>query len=120
MPATTTAISGQSMFSMRFMAGVAYVALTIPRLVSVEVVEPLLPAPRQRPGVTMVRIVAVVDVAEKAARTVKPGAGSEKYSADKPIRPIVAIWSAVVGGIVEVTVGADGRRANVYADRNLG
>jgi len=117
---TTTPISGESVFGAPFMATVAYVALSIPRLVCVEVVEPLLAMFRQRSNVTVMRIIAVVDVAEKPVRTVKPGTCSKKHPANKPIRPIVAVGSTVIWSIVEIPIGADGGGSNVYADTNLG
>jgi hypothetical protein len=113
-------ISGEGVFSLRFMASLAYVASPIPRLVSLEVVEALRPAPRQRSNVTVMRIIAVVDMAVKAARAVKPGASSKKHTANKPIGPIVAVRSTVIWGIVEVPVRTHGSRSDVYADGNLG
>src|SRR5580658_3185733 len=113
-------IPGESVFSLRFMASIAYVASPIPCLVSLEVVEALRPALRQRSNITVMRIKAVVDVAEEAARTVKPGAGSKKYSANKPIGPVVAVRSTVIGGIVEVPIRTGGSHSDVYPDGNLG
>ncbi len=118
--ARATPISGEGVFTRRIMASIAYVASPIPRLVSLEVVEALSPAPRQRSNVSVVRIKAVVDMAEKAAMAVKPRAGSNKYPAGKPIGPIVAVRSTVIWGIVEVPVRTHGSRSNVYADGNLG
>ncbi|MGA8438938.1 MAG: hypothetical protein WB762_30270 [Candidatus Sulfotelmatobacter sp.] len=66
----TTPISGERVFSLAFMASVTYVAATIPRLVCLEVVEALRPALRQRSNVTVMRIKAVVDMAEKVVRAV--------------------------------------------------
>src|SRR5580658_16987 len=116
----TAPVSGESVFSPRLMASIAYVASPIPCLVSLEVVEALRPALRQRSNVTVMRIEAVVDMAEEAARTVKPGASSKKYSANKPIGPIVAVRSTVIRGIVEVSVRTHGSHSDVYADGNLG
>jgi hypothetical protein len=99
------------------MAGAAYMALSIPRLVPVEVVELLFSALRQRSTVTVVRVITVVYVAVEAASAVKPGASSEKDPANKPIGPIVAVGSAVIRLIVEVPVRAHGRHSN--ADANL-
>jgi len=115
-----TPISGEGVFSPGFVASIAYVASPIPRLVSLEVVEALRPALRQRSNVTVMRIKAVVDMAEETARPVKPGASSKKHPAHKPIRPIVAVRSTVVWLIVEVPVRTDGSRSDVYADGNLG
>ncbi len=116
----STPISRKGVFSLRFMASIAYVASPISRLISLEVVEAFRPAPRQRSNVTVMRIIAVVDVAEKAVRAVKPGASSKKYSANKPIGPIVAVGSTVIWGIVEVSVRTDGSHADIYADSDLG
>ena len=114
------AISGEGVFSSPFMASIAYVASPVPRLVSLEVVEALRTAPRQRSSVTVMRIIAVVDMAEKAVRAVKPGASSQKHSANKPIGPIVAVCSAVIWGIVVVPVRTHGSHSDVYTDGNLG
>jgi hypothetical protein len=116
----TTPISGEGVFSPGFMAGIAYVASPVARLVSLEVVEALGAALRERSCVTMMRIIAVVDVAEKAVGAVKPGASSKKHPANKPIRAIVAVRSTVIWGIVEVSVRTHRSHADVYADRNLG
>jgi hypothetical protein len=103
-------------FAAAIMARVAYVTLPIPRLVCVEVVELLLPASRQRSGVTVMRIVAVVDVAVEAVRAVKPRASANKYAAGKPIGAVVTVRSAVIRSIVEVPIGAHRRHSNVDGD----
>jgi len=102
------------------MASFAYITSPIPRLVPLKVIEALRSAPRQWSSVTVMRIKAVVDVAEKTVRAVKPGAGSKKHATHKPIGPIVAVRSTVIRGIVEVPVRANRRRSDVYADGNLG
>jgi hypothetical protein len=66
--------------------------------------------------ITVTRIVAVVDVAVKAVGAVEPGACSDEQPAHKPIRPIVAVGRAVIGGIVEVPIGATGFNANTDGD----
>jgi len=116
----TTPISGEGVFGFPFMAGIAYVASPIPRLVSLEVVEALRPSLRHRPSVTVMRIIAVVDMPEKSLRTVKPGASSKKQPANKSIGPIAAVRSTVIRCIVEVPVRTHGSRSNVYVDGNLG
>ena len=115
----TAPISGEGVFSLPFMASLAYVASPIPRFVSPEVVEALRPALGQRSNVAVMRIKAIVDMAEKAARAVKPGASSKKHTANKPIGPIVAVRSTVIWGIVEVPVRTHRSRSDVYADGNL-
>jgi hypothetical protein len=115
---TAAVISGQGMFAGAVMGSSAYVALRIMRLVSLEVVELLASARRQRSMIPVMRIIAIVDVAIKAVRAVEPGAGSEEHAAHKPIRPIVAVGRTVIRSIVEVAVGADWRHSNT--DGNLG
>jgi hypothetical protein len=122
MPAAmrTAAISRERAFSLPFMRSFAYVASPIPRFVGLEVVEAFRSARWQRSVVTVTRIKAVVDMAEKPVRAMKPRASSNKHPAHKPIGPIVAVRSTVIGGIVEVPVRANRRRSDIYADRNLG
>jgi hypothetical protein len=74
-------ISRQGMFVTAIVGSVAYVALIIMRLVRLEVVEGLCPAPRQRSVVSVARIIAIVHMAIKAVGTVEPGAGSDEYPA---------------------------------------
>ena len=93
-------------------------ALPIPRLVGVKVVELLLAAPRQRSGVTVMRIIAIVDVTIEAAVAAIPGAGSNENTAIKPIGPIVTIGRTVIRRIIKVTVRAPRRWPDI--DRNLG
>jgi hypothetical protein len=116
----TTPIPGESMFPAAFMGLWAYVASPIPSLVCLEVVEAFRSAPWQRSNVTVMRIKAVVDMAVKAVRTMKPGASSKKHSAHKPIRPVVAVGSTIIRFVVEVSVRAHGSHSDVYADGNLG
>jgi hypothetical protein len=112
-------ISGQRVLRVAFMASVAYVASPISRLVRLKVVEALRPVLRQWSSVTVMRIVAVVDRSVKAVRAVKPGACSNKQPARKPIRPIVAVRSAVVRGVVEIAVRTLRSHSDVYANGNL-
>ena len=115
----TTPISGEGVFRLSVMACFAYVASPIARLVCLEMVEALRPTLRHWSSVTVMRIIAVVDMAEKAARAVQPGASSKKHAANKPVGPIVAVRSTVIWGIVEVPVRTHRSRSDVYADGNL-
>lgn len=117
---TASAISGEGALIVRFMAGIAYVALPVTRFISLKVVEPLRAALRERSSVSVARVIAVVDVAVKAAMAVEPGAGSDKQSAHKPIGPVVAVRSAVIRSVVEVPVGTRGGFPNADADGDLG
>src|SRR5579871_5921765 len=112
---TTAAVPLESgaVFTTWIVACVADVALSIARLVRMEVSERLLVALRHWSVVTVVRIVAVIDVAVEAVRAVEPRASSDEYSASKPIRSIVAVRSTVIRGVVKVTVRAHGRGSDV-------
>jgi hypothetical protein len=117
MTSAVTTLKSGAVFMGRVMACVAYMALTIPGLVPMKMVERLLPALRPRPYVTVMRIVSVIDVAVEAVMAMKPGAGSDEHPAGEPIRPIVTIRSTVIGSIVEVPIRAYWRCSDV--DRNL-
>jgi hypothetical protein len=112
------AISGELVFTVRVMAGVACVASPIARLVAVEVVELLFAAARQRSAVTVMGIKPVVDMAVKAVRAVEPAASSNKHPVHKPIGPVVAVGCAVIWSVVEVPIGAD--RLHSEGDGDLG
>ena len=117
-PAITWTSSGQGMFRASVVAGRAYVASPIPCLVSLEVVERPRSTFRNRAVISVPRVKAVVNVAEKSVRAVEPGAGSKEYSANEPVRPIVAVRCAVVRSIVEIPIGANWLDSNT--DGNLG
>jgi hypothetical protein len=65
----------------------------------------------------MVRIVTVIDVAVEAARAMEPGAGSNENATTEPVRPIVAIRSTGIRGVIKIPVRANRRDSNV--DGNL-
>jgi hypothetical protein len=110
--------SGEGVFPAAIVATGSYVAFPIARLVSVEVVELLFSAARHWSIVTVMRVEAVIDVAEKAGMAVKPRTSAKKHPAYKPVGPIVAIGRTVIWGIVEVPVRANGSHSN--ADGDLG
>jgi hypothetical protein len=113
---TAMALKSGAVFPARIVTCVAYVALPIPRLVPVEVVERLLPALRHRPFVTVTRIVAVINVPIKAVMAMEPGASSDEHPASEPIRSIVAIGSTGIRSIVKVPIRAHRRHPNVDGD----
>jgi quinol-cytochrome oxidoreductase complex cytochrome b subunit len=119
--ATATApISGKGTFIARIMAGVACVASSVARLIAAEVFEWPVAAIRERPMVTEMGVIAVVDMAVETVRAVEPRARSDKHSTHIPVGPIVAVGRTVIRSIVEVPVRAHGWRPNVYANGNLG
>jgi hypothetical protein len=78
--ATRTASAGKSrsVFAATIMAGIAYVAMRIMRLVGVEMIERRLSARWHWAMLPVTRIVAIVDVAIKPARAMKPGSSSDE------------------------------------------
>jgi hypothetical protein len=118
----TTASESSAVFGAAIVTGVAYVALPIPRFVRMEVVKRTFTASRQRAMIAVARIVTVIYVAVKTVTTVEPGTGSDEDAACEPIRPVIAIGSAVIRGVVEVTVRTDRRNADTdrYLRRSFG
>jgi hypothetical protein len=111
-------VSRQCVFVACVVGSVAYMALAVASLIAVEVVEALFAASRQRSGIPVVGIIAVVHVAIEATVTVEPRTRPDEDAARKPVRAIVAVWRAVVRRVIKVTVGAS--RCNAYTDGNLG
>jgi hypothetical protein len=116
--AVVTALGSCAMFIGPVMTGVAYVALAIPGLVRVEVVERLISAFGHRSDVTMARIIPIVDVAIEAVRTVIPRTRSYEHAAVEPIWPIVPVGRTTIGRIVVVPIRTNRRGSN--ANGNLG
>jgi len=66
--------------------------------------------------VAVLGIEAVIHVAVKVGRTVKPVSGTDEATADEPLGAIVAVGGAVVGSVVVVAVGAAGLGAKGDGD----
>jgi hypothetical protein len=99
-------------------AGVADVALWVMGFVRLEVVEGLGAALRHWTCVSVMRIVAVIDVAVEAAVAVVPGAGADEDSSGEPVGSVVAVRSTGVWSVVKVSVRANGSGSD--ADGDLG
>jgi hypothetical protein len=119
----TTALISGAVFVGRLVAGIANVALWVVGFVTVEVVEGLGTALGHRTGVSVSRIVAIVDVAVEAAVAVVPGTGADEDSSGEPVWPVVAVRGAGIGSVVEVAVwayrrgsDADGDLSGCYGD----
>ena len=95
-------------------------ALAVASLIAVEVIERRCSALGEWSVISVVGIEAIVDVAVEAAGSMEPRAGSEEETADEPVRAIIAIGCAVVGGVIEVAIGAHGCSADINADGDLG
>jgi hypothetical protein len=99
-----------------FMAA-ACVTAPITHLVSMEVVEGHVSTPRKWTMVAVLWIEVIVNVTMEVGATVEPGAGSDEDASAEPLWPVVSVWSAVVRGIVEVTIRANRRCSDI--DGNL-
>jgi len=78
-----------------------------------------LAAHRIRAVITKSRIVGVIDVSSEAYRTTEPRSRTQKHSARKPLRPVVAKRCAVIRRVVVVPVRAHRRGANLYIQAHL-
>ncbi len=107
----------QRVFAAGIVAGRAHVAASIACFIALKVVELLRPAARQRTMIAVAWIVAVVDVAVKAAWSMEPRPCAEEDPSHKPVRPVVAVGRTIIGGIVEISVRADRRHTDL--DGNL-
>jgi hypothetical protein len=109
-PAATgvaSARKSRGMFAAAVMTSITCMAMTVLRLVSMEMVERLLALYRIRPVVAVARIVAVVDMPIKSVRPVKPGSGSDEHPSEKPIRPVITVGRTLVRSIVEIAIGTN-------------
>ncbi len=76
-----------------------------------------LAASGHRPVVTFPKVEMMIDMPVEMISPMEPWADPDKYTAREPLRPIVAVWRAVVRGDLVISVRANGRFANAY--RNL-
>jgi hypothetical protein len=114
--ATATTLRPRAMFAAALVVGLAYMPLSIPSLIALEVPEWLCAALRHRPPVPQAGVIPVVDVAIEASRSVEPRAGANEETAIEPIRSIVAIRGAAIRGIVVISIRTSRRDANPHRD----
>jgi hypothetical protein len=116
---TAAVEAGEGVLSAAIVAGVIdNGAAAVTRFVCMEMVEGGFAMARERTVVSVVRIETIVDVSVETMRAVEPRSGADEESADKPVRSVVAIGSAIVRCVIKVPIGAHGRDSN--ADRDLG
>jgi hypothetical protein len=108
----------KAVFTAAIMRRVAHVTLSVASFVGVEVIKCMLATVGHGAMVTVIRIVAIVDVAVKTAVAMEPGPRADEYSAGKPVGPIVAVRGAVIRLVVKITVGTNG--GCTYIDGHLG
>jgi hypothetical protein len=108
-----------SVFRSAVVWGLAGVTLAVAGFIGVKVIVGAFVALWQWPVIAIVGIVAIVDVAIEAVRPMEPGTCAEEDSANKPIRTVIAVWGAIIGCVIEISVGTDRGGANVDSYRNL-
>ena len=72
-------------------------------------------AAREISVIAVMRVKAIIHMAAPAATTVEPRACPDEDAVREPLWTVIAIGSAIVGGVIIIAVGADGRRSNVDA-----
>jgi len=102
----TMSSKSSAMFIPCVVAGIPYIASTVASLIPLEVGERSRTAFRHWSSVAIPWIVAIVDVPVKTAWPMEPRSGAEEHPVNKPVRPIVAIRSAIIRCIVKVPVRA--------------
>jgi hypothetical protein len=105
-------------FTAAVMSRGSNVTPAIPCLIGVKVRKRVLAAIGKGTVITVMGIKAIVYVPVEAGGSAKPRARANKSAADKPVRSVIAVGSAVIGGIVEVSIRAD--RRQVDTGRDLG
>lgn len=72
--------------------------------------------------VPVVRVIAVIYMSVPVSGTAEPGSSPKEDAIRKPVWTVIAIGSAIVGGVIEVSIGTGGGRSHVHAEakRHLG
>jgi hypothetical protein len=118
--AFTTAEPGQCVFSATSVAWCCdHVAAAVTGLIPLEMIKCLRTTSGQRALVSVMRVEAVIHVAMETRRAVEPRSHTEKYAANKPIRPVVPIRSTVIRRVIEISIRTDGRNSDIHAYRDL-
>ena len=71
-------------------------------------------------AVSVLRIVVIVYLALEVFGAVEPWTDADEDAAGEPLRSVVAVGNAVIGGVIVVAVGTIGSDANVDFDLGLG
>jgi hypothetical protein len=113
---TTATLRTSSVLASAIMCRFACMPLPVARLVRLEVVERAIAAIWGQSGVSVARVVAIVNVTVEAGTAVKPWSSSDEKAAIEPVGAIVPIRGAVVRSVVIVPIRASGRCANTNHD----
>src|SRR5580692_11416928 len=85
------------------MSRIACMPSPVARLVRLEVVERTIAAIWGRSGVSVARVVAIINVTVEAGTAVKPWSSSDEKAAIEPVGPVVPIGGAGVRSVVIVS-----------------
>jgi hypothetical protein len=109
------------------LVSLCYVTASITHLVSVEVGwwsgmlwSGLLATSWGRALIAVLHIEVVIYIAMEVGGAMEPLAGTYEDSAVEPLRAVVAVGSAVVGGVVVVAIGTIRRRSDLDSDLGVG
>ena len=96
----------------------AVVLISVPLMFPAAVPAPVgtVAALREWAAVSVMRIEVMVDVATKAHWAAEPRAGAIEHATGEPLRTVVAEGRALIGGVVEIAIGAHRRDSNADAD----
>jgi hypothetical protein len=100
------------------MFSAARMAASVTHLVSVKVIEGFVSTFRCWTSIAVMWIEAVIHVAVEPVGSVEPGASPDEHAAGEPLGPVVPVWSAVVWGVVIITIRATRLCSDI--DRDLG
>lgn len=119
-----------TVFAMLVLTVVVAIVVSVPAVaatvvlmgtVEVAVIAPaalMLAAARETSAIAVAGIEAVVDPAVEVTRAVEPGSGANEESVGEPRWAVIAVGRAVVRPVGEISIGAEGLRADVDGDGN--
>jgi hypothetical protein len=109
-----------AMLTSAIVVSYAGMSASIARFIGMKIRKRCFSAPWQRSPIAVIRIPAVINVAPEMGRPVEPRPSADKDATNKPVRPIVAVGSTVVGRIGKVPIGAHRRNADTDSYLSLG
>jgi hypothetical protein len=110
------ALRSRDVLTTAFMSRRSNVTLPIACFVGVKVGNGALPAVRHGTDITIVGVKPIVHVSVEAPGSMKPWSRPDKTPTNEPVRSVIAVGSAVVRGVVEVSIGTLGREADTRGD----
>jgi hypothetical protein len=96
-----------------------FISLKVGNLVHVFVRLGSVATVRRWAGIAMMHIEVIIDVAVEMSWSMKPRAGANEYSAYKPFRAVIAVWRAIVWGVIVVAVRTVGSDPDINGDLSV-